>query len=865
MQRGRIIGLSAVLVVLGVTLGVVYPHATSVRAVTALAAPPDVAQESVRMALAAAGYEPLSAPGWAGPGAEWRAPGSYRVFFTALVPEGSADVFMADVRVDAQGRVTRTGRVSRLTSTAAGDETAPVLQGGWLAFATRVGESFQSVTCVPLANLRQQDVFAFGQPVAWVELRWSSADGEGLRLSVVAGAPAEAKEIAVDPETKRVGPPGADLQYLPVVKGEQAWLPNLVSRVRELPFVGPEKIAFLENVFFTVVDQVTRLRYAQAPSPTAIPAPSPTLTATPVHPTADVRETSTVGPTVEPTPAATPTPTLTPTPEGKVLADGVVWRGTVKPDPQRPYADVEIVEIDPSLLQLKMVCGTVEPKPSTGLVGTGVIPKEDWPFLVAGFNGGFAAMHGQYGLMVDRKVYLPARDGVATIAVYEDGSIRMGTWGRDLVQTPDMVSYRQNCPPLIENGQITAETGKLTLWGLSVSNQVYLYRSGLGITRDGRLVYVAGKPLSAYTLARALQMAGAVYAMQLDVDEWHVCFITYDVQPGEAGADPVVTGHKLRSDMHGFDGYFLRPFQLDFFYLTRRPEPLPQAVRMVATPQAPAALPTLVGGDLPGQIAFASDRDGNWELYTVRPGRPETLRRLTNNPADDLYPAWSRDGKALAFASRRDGNSEVYVMEMETGTVRRVTHSEAEEWAPCWSPDGQTLAYQSDRNGQSDIYICRPDGSGETRLTPMEGNHEAPDWSPDGRRFVFDSDLDVTALVHASINLYFMGADGSNPQRFLSGGESPRWSPDGRTIAFTTRRTGYWQVFLVNADGSGLRQLTRGAYDARYPSWSPDGRWIAFAGNEEGHWELYVIPVEGGEAQRLTSAPGDSTYPAWGP
>jgi Tol biopolymer transport system component len=147
----------------------------------------------------------------------------------------------------------------------------------------------------------------------------------------------------------------------------------------------------------------------------------------------------------------------------------------------------------------------------------------------------------------------------------------------------------------------------------------------------------------------------------------------------------------------------------------------------------------------------------------------------------------------------------------------------------------------------------------------MEGNHEAPDWSPDGQRFVFDSDLDVAELVHASINLYFMEADGSNHRRFLSGAESPRWSPDGKTIAFNSRRTGYWQVFLVNADGSGLRQLTRGRYDARYPAWSPDGQWIAFAGNEEGHWELYAIPVQGGEPMRLTAGSGDSTYPSWGP
>jgi TolB protein len=531
-----------------------------------------------------------------------------------------------------------------------------------------------------------------------------------------------------------------------------------------------------------------------------------------------------------------------------------------------------------------MIPGTIEPRPTTGLIGSGVIPQEDWPNLVAGFNGGFAAMHGHFGMVVERKVYLPPRDGIATLAVYEDGSLRMGTWGKDLAQTPDLVSYRQNCPPLIENGTITAETGKLTLWGLSVANEVYLYRSGLGLTADGRLIYAVGKPLSAYTLARALQAAGAVYAMQLDVDEFHVAFITYDVTASKPGQPPQVEGKKLRNDMRGFDGLFLRPFQLDFFYLVRRPQRLAQPVRLTASvPQPTATAPVTpipavslpVSVTLAGRLAFASNQDGNWEIYAINlTGLPDLsglhLTRLTDHAADDLYPAWSPDGQRLAFTSRRDGDSEIYVLGLaertaspRDGSLQRVTRRPSEEWAPAWSPDGKRLAYQSDRNGQSDIYISAADGSGETRLTPYEGNHESPHWSPDGRQLVFDSDLDVGEAVHASINVYFVNADGSDPRRFFSHGESPTWSPDGKTIAFTAVREGRWQILVLNTDGSGYRQVTTGAYDARYPAWSPDGRWLAFAGNETGHWEIYLMPIADGRPIRLTYGTADSSYPAW--
>ena len=821
---------------------------------------PAPAQEGARAALAQMGLAPAGEPAWAGVDGSWRAPGRYRLFLAAAsVGQDSPDVYSIEAQVDADGRVGWLGKPAPLVQTPAGEEGAPVVGGGWLAFATRVEGHIQSVTCVRLSDLAHPEVYAFERPADAVALIWQPGAGRQW-LEVAATWGGREAACRLDPETRQVEPGEAGLRYMPAARGQQAWLPNLVSRVRELPGVGPEKIAFLENVFFVASDWVDRLAHGQlgAQAPVATPTPAPPQPAT-------------SWPSAEPgraTPAAvataSPSPSPAPTAEGQRLAEGIVWRESVRPDPARLYAAAEVVEIDPRLLQIKMVPGTWEPRPTTGLVGSGVIPREDWPALVAAFNGGFAAMHGQYGMMVDRKVYLPARDGVATLAVYDDGTIRMGTWGRDLLQTPDMVSYRQNCPPLIEDGTITAETGKLTLWGLSVSDEVYLYRSGLGVTKDGRLLYVCGRSLSAYTLARALQMAGAWYAMQLDIDEFHVAFITYDVQPGAGGA-PLVTGHKLLANMRGFDGLFLEPFQLDFFYLVRRPQPLAKAVRLTGPTPAPAGQEAAPAPPLPGKIAFAANRDGNWDLYSMVPGRPESVERLTDDPADDLHPAWSRDGRQLAFASRRDGDLDIYLLDPATRAIERLTDAPSEEWAPAWSPDGRHIAYQSDRNGQSDIYVAARDGSGETRLTPVVGNHEAPDWSPDGRTIVFDSDQELAGQVSASISLYLMDADGSHHRRLYDHAESPRWSPDGQAIAFTSRREGYWQVYVMRADGGNLRQVTSGAWDHRYPTWSPDGRWLAFAANRQGHWDLYVAPLEGGAEMSLTSGMGDCSFPSWGP
>jgi TolB protein len=897
------------------------------RFATGIAEAPAAAEAQGIALLHTSGHAPSGRLAWAGSGPVWPAPGSVRAFFAAAAGDGSGDVgvdvFAADLRIDGRGLPEGAPQVRRLTDTPAGDETAPIAAGGWLAYATRVGDRYQSVTCTSLAKLDQRKVFTFEQPPEQVRLRWRS-DGPSARLEVEARAAGSRATFAVDPDSAAVEPATGNLIYVPARRGEQAWLPNLVSRVRELPFVGPEKIALAENLFFTLTDRVAMgLHRLAGTSPGAPPeaasgsrseqgysageppsvadaAPElPEAAAAPAEAAAAPAATdhpqqpgtqgemladravpeptvsfptpgTTASPTALPRPSPSPTmsPEPSPTPGGVRLADGVRRLAASHPDLQRPYAEAEVIELDPRLLQIKMVPGTIEPKPTTGLIGAGVIPREDWASLVAAFNGGFAAMHGKFGMMVDRKVYLPARDGIATLAVYEDGSFRMGTWGADLKQTPDMVSYRQNCPPLIENGTITAEAGKLTLWGLSVSNEVYLYRSGLGVTADGRLLYVAGKPLSAYTLARALKEAGAVYAMQLDVDEFHVAFITYDVKAGTSGAPPSVVGKKLRSDMRGFDGLFLRPFQLDFFYLLRRPAPHAQPVRSAAA--SAAATPATQAGEarlapeLPGRLAFASNRDGNWEIYAMPAALPPAARRLTDHPADDLYPTWSPDGTQIGFTSRRDGDAEIYTLRLADGALRRETHQPSEEWAPAWSPDGARMVYQTDRHGQSDIYVKPAGGGAETRLTPFTGNHEAPHWSPDGEQIAFDSDLDVEEAIHASINVYLAGVDGGKPRRLYPYAESPSWSPDGRTIALNVTRGGRWQIALIHTDGSGYRQLTQGGFDARYPAWSPDGRWLAFAGNAEGHWEIYAIPAAGGSLIRLTHGLADNTHPAWG-
>jgi WD40 repeat protein len=126
------------------------------------------------------------------------------------------------------------------------------------------------------------------------------------------------------------------------------------------------------------------------------------------------------------------------------------------------------------------------------------------------------------------------------------------------------------------------------------------------------------------------------------------------------------------------------------------------------------------------QIAFRSDRDGNYEIYMMNPdGTGQT--RLTSNSAYDDEAAWSPDRSRIAFMSNRDGNTEVYVMNADGSGQMNLTNDTADALYPDWSPDGAKIAFTSRRDGPEEIYVMKADGTGQTRLT----NHPAWDWCPD--------------------------------------------------------------------------------------------------------------------------------------
>ena len=257
-----------------------------------------------------------------------------------------------------------------------------------------------------------------------------------------------------------------------------------------------------------------------------------------------------------------------------------------------------------------------------------------------------------------------------------------------------------------------------------------------------------------------------------------------------------------------------------------------------------------------GRIAFVSDRDGDDEIYVMN-ADGSGVEQLTDECSSNS-PAWSPDGSRMAFGSRGG----IYVMNADGSGMEQQTGNSRASCAEI---------FFSDRDGEWAVYVRNADGSVELvrdydSATPGDGG---PVWSPDGGRIAFHS-----GRGGDGVGVYVMNADGSGVERLadtdndfsLDVGVS--WSPDGGQIAFVSNRdgdrTGFkmedHEIYVMNADGSGVVRLTDDdEYDTE-AAWSADGGRIAFYSRREGGG-IYVMNADGGGVVRLA----DGYSPAWSP
>lgn len=550
------------------------------------------------------------------------------------------DVWLGEAVVGKSGKVSDLGRLHNLTQTSSADETTPVLLDRWALFARRIQGSvvgFELVDMqgeVPLergllAKL-QRGIGNLQTTGSWrgvgrrsylldVPVQTFSIRREGRSYALLL----DGARALIDPQQERMVE-GSELFEVRVHKpAVSAPLPWLVDTVRDLPFVGAERIAWLENRVFAVRDQYKRAyRSVNEVDNTAEVAQELGI---------DRKQLSQVQDKVErlavPNPeSGWPPPSLDPFATGEAVAGEGKWRALVddphvrvlptgKPvfyqtflsaDPERSFARVYLTVWDPRTVQLHIVPGTEEPVSATGETGKGTIPRtaETLTRLVGAFNGGFQAMHGEFGMMADGRVYLPPKPWAATVAVFEDGRVGMGSWpgpkdrktgydeARAVAEIPaGMSAFRQNLTSLVEDERFNP-WGRWW-WGAAPqqrSEQTLTQRSALCFTREGFMIYAWGDSASPEALGSALLRARCVRAMHLDMNAGHSGMELYNVL---APSEPRVEldkreNYRYEGTLAQLPGYvvrarkavtamgmtlprYIRPDPRDFFYLTLKP------------------------------------------------------------------------------------------------------------------------------------------------------------------------------------------------------------------------------------------------------------------------------------------------------
>jgi len=263
-----------------------------------------------------------------------------------------------------------------------------------------------------------------------------------------------------------------------------------------------------------------------------------------------------------------------------------------------------------------------------------------------------------------------------------------------------------------------------------------------------------------------------------------------------------------------------------------------------------------------GKIVFHSDRSGNSEIYRIDvTGENET--RLTNNDAYDGFPSWSPDGTTILFQSDRDGTLAVYSMRDDGSDPKRIPNTKHGNY-PKWSADGSRIAFFAKRDGVTDLFAVNPDGDELENLTNNRSTDETPSWTADGTTVAFQSDRgwrdslegDPAEDQRSNYGIFTLALATSTVTEITGiefNDENPSINPDGSGIVFQRYVDDGLAIGYIEIATGKTRLLTDPADISGSPAWSSGGTKIVFDSMRDGNFEIYVMDADGSNLHQITN------------
>jgi hypothetical protein len=552
---------------------------------------------------------------------------------SASSDDATLDLFLVRTRLSPEGQLLDVSEAHNLTHSSGADESSPVVLGETVAYLVEVDghpeavhvldlrghapEAYDELSRFERAQVRiadrqatgqargiQKTIFAFTPPVsrASLELR-QDAKGQALLVTHERGTPTAATETTtIDLEAPHLAEGSALRVTTEVLAKPPTFAPWMSDRLRGVSWFGDERNQALKAIVFTALDWLKGRRAAMTGDDGA-QAAKDDLGSLRTLSNASYTDPELGWPPAPLDPVFKPSisgegqwirldddPFITPT---QGLPSPFVTT-FVRTDPSAIHTRVYVTMWDPRLIALHMEAGTVEPVSATGEAGPGQIPRAPAVLrrVVGGFNGGFQATHGEFGMQANGVLYLPPKPYAATVLELRDGTTAFGAWPNHPAVPDDIVSFRQNMTFMVQGDKYNP-WGRLWWGGVPPGwhDAVHTTRSGLCLTKEGFVAYLFGHDIGPEPLGRAMLAARCQLGMHLDMNPGLAGFEFYNVQPA---ADFKPLGRPLQTDWehegtirdapdlkfrarrmvrgmgHILFPRYLRRDARDFFYLTAR-------------------------------------------------------------------------------------------------------------------------------------------------------------------------------------------------------------------------------------------------------------------------------------------------------